>query len=107
MLVIASAITWSAGTGPANNSQALLDQLIFYTDINGKSCSTTDTTYKYGPYLNDQRIPVNPFSGFNNVIISTNGELGLTSARVDGEGGWIYDVNTGQIIADDAAHDDL
>lgn len=97
----------SAGTGPANKAQALLDQLIFYTDIIGKSCSTTDTTYQYGPYLNDQRIPVNPFSGSNNVIISTVGELGLTSTRVDGKGGWIYDVFTGQIIADDAAYDDL
>lgn len=97
----------SAGTGPANKAQALSDQLIFFTDIQGDSCSTKDTTYKYGPYLNDQEIPINPFSGSNTVIISTDGELGLASARVDGLGGWIYDVFTGQLITDDAAYDDL
>lgn len=97
----------SAGTGPANQAQALSDQLSFYTSIEGKSCSTTDTTHRYGPYLNDQQIPINPFSGSNNVVISTDGELGLISTRVDGLGGWIYDVKTGEIIVDDAAYNDL
>lgn len=97
----------SAGTGPPNEAQALSDQLGFYTNLDGQSCSTRDTIFKYGPYLRDQLIPTNPFSGSNNVIISTTGELGLTSARVDGLGGWIYDVESGQFIADDAAYDDL
>lgn len=97
----------SAGTGNPNKTQSLSDQLGFYTNLIGNSCSTRDSTYKYGPYLRDQQIPANPFSESNNVIISIGGELGLTSARVDGQGGWIYDVRTGQFITDDTAYDDL
>lgn len=97
----------STGIGVANSGQSLQEQLSYYTNENGRTCSTRDSIYKYGPYLREQQIPANPFSGSNNVDISTDGELGLTSARVDGLGGWIYDVQTGQIIVDDATYDDL
>lgn len=97
----------SAGTGGVHSMQSLQDQLGFYTKINGRTCSTSDATFKFGPYLRDQHIPPNPLSGSNTVVISTAGELGLTSARIDGQGGWIYDTNTGQFIADDANFDDL
>ena len=96
----------SAGIGAPNTAQALAEQLSYYTNPEGQTCSTRDTSFKYGPYLRDQQIPANPLSGSNIVNISTNGELGLKSARVDGLGGWLYDVETGQFSVDDAAYND-
>ena len=97
----------SGGSGLVNSANALRDQLTMYTDPNGLACSTTDSTYRFGPYLRESQIPANPFSNSNAVIISTSGELGLTSARVDGLGGWLYDVWTGEFVVDDAAYSDL
>ncbi len=81
-----------AGTGLVNSEQALVDQLTRFTDANGRSCTTDDATFRNGPYLRDQTLPENPFSGSDSVVISTTGELGLSSSRVDGRGGWKYDV---------------
>ena len=97
----------SAGTGLVNSANALRDQLAFYTDPNGISCSTRDATFRYGPYRRGREIPPNPLSGSNAVVISTTGELGLESARIDGQGGWLFDVWTGEFIVDDAAYDHL
>ena len=97
----------AAGSGLVNSGGALSDQLTRYTDINGRSCSTRDNTFRFGPYLREDAIPPNPMSGSNTVAISTAGDLNLTSARVDGQGGWLFDVWSGKLVADDPNFDHL
>lgn len=85
----------SAGTGISFPDQALIDQLIYYSDSKGATCTVRDNTYRFGPYLREQRIPPNPLSGSNEVDFINIGKLGLTSGRIDGLGGWRYDGKTG------------
>ena len=92
------------GTGPMQTEQAFLDQMSKYTDMNGKSCTKSDTNFKYGPYLKKATLPDNPMTTSNTVLISTAGSLGMTSAVTNG--GWKYDTITGQFIVDHSDYDD-
>ena len=99
--------TGTAGTGAARSAAAFASQLTMYTNAAGQACSTTDSTYKYGPYikataLGTAGIPKNPITNANAVIFpATSGNLTLTSANAAGTGGWLYDELTGKFIADD------
>lgn len=94
----------AAGTGAINTAQAFMDQLTRYTNTAGQSCTTKDTTFKYGPYLKKDALPNNPISEISTLAISTTGALGMTGAAT--AAGWKFDNITGQFIADDAAYDD-
>ncbi len=92
------------GTGPMETEQAFLDQMSKYTDINGESCTKSDTDFKYGPYLTKATLPDNPMTTSHTILISTAGTLGMTSAVTNG--GWKYDTITGQFIVDHSRYDD-
>lgn len=94
----------ATGTGAADTEAAFLDQLAFYSDTNGESCTKTDSDFKYGPYLKKRAMPDNPFTGTSTVAISTDGALGMASTVTNG--GWKYDTITGQFIADHTSYDD-
>lgn len=95
----------SAGTGTINTPQAFVDQLTRYTNNSGQSCTTTNTTFKFGPYLKKDTLPENPITGSNTLVISTAGELGMTGDATPG--GWKFDTITGQLIANDQTYDHL
>ena len=95
----------TAGTGAADSQQAFIDQLTRYTNLAGQSCTTTDATFKYGPYLKKDTMPPNPVTDNATVAISTTGALGMTGAVAPGAG-WKFDNKTGQFIADHADYDD-
>ena len=84
--------------------QAFLDQMSKYTDVNGESCTKSDTSFKYGPYLKKGTLPDDPMTTVNTVLISTAGALGMTSSVTNG--GWKYDTLTGEFIADHSGYDD-
>ncbi len=95
------------GTGAARTKEAFASQLTMYTNAAGQACSTTDSTFKYGPYLKTTKtgtagLPKNPITGVNTVTFpTTSGDLSLTSSNSAGTGGWLYDEVTGKFIADD------
>ena len=98
--------TKGTGTGVtgAQAVQAFLDQLSMYTNGDGKACSVSDTTYKFGPYLKKNTLPDNPITSVSTLVIETSGDLNMTGDVT--AAGWKYDVKTGKFIANDTAYDD-
>jgi len=103
------ACTGTAGSGVAEDRQALVDQLTRYTNANGQSCSRPDGgSYPFGPYVDENDIPANPITGSNAIEIvgaaaGTAGDLGMVGT---GAGlGWKYDVTSGKFIANDTNTD--
>jgi general secretion pathway protein G len=98
--------TKGTGTGVSGTqaAQAFLDQLSMYTDGDGKACSISDATYKFGPYLKKNTLPNNPITSVSTLVIETAGDLNMTGDAT--AAGWKYDVKTGKFIANDTAYDD-
>ena len=94
----------TTGIGALHTDDAFLDQLAFYTDVNGESCTKSDSAFKYGPYMKKRSLPNNPITETAVLDLVFDGELGITSSITTG--GWKYDSVTGQFIADDSAYDD-
>ncbi|MFK8067959.1 MAG: type II secretion system protein [Gammaproteobacteria bacterium] len=99
----------TAGSGAADTTAAFASQLTMYSNAAGQTCTTTDATFKYGPYLRTATtgvagIPKNPVTDANTVAVSTTGSLALTSSVTTG--GWKFDNIVGKIIADHSAYDD-
>lgn len=91
-------------SGAANNGQ-FVDQLLMYTDADGKTSATRDATHIFRPYLRAP-FPTNPMSKLNNVHVKA------TSADPDpsaGSVGWLTVLSTGAfgIFATDAELNDL
>ena len=94
----------TAGTGTGGDAQTFLDQMSLYTDAEGKACSTTDATFKYGPYLKKNKMPVNPITKSSVLDVVSTGNLVMAGS--DPAAGWKFDVLTGKFIADDAVNTD-
>jgi len=90
-------------SGHATNAEWLVDQLTLYTDVDGEAVAAKDATHKYGPYIK-KGIPVNPFNDLNTVDVD-DAQTDLTLAVPDGGEGWKFYTQTGQLFADDGAHD--
>jgi prepilin-type N-terminal cleavage/methylation domain-containing protein len=91
------------GTGTGGDDQTFLDQLSMYTDNEGKACSTTDATYKYGPYLKKATLSANPITDVSTLVVVGTGNLAMVG---DGAaGGWKYDYLSGKYIANDTNTD--
>ena len=92
-----------AGTGAANNPQALIDQLTQSTNLSGQSCTVTangpTVGFKYGPYLR-RSIPAEPLSSISTVTMNSPAGTAITPGTA---GGWSYDSVTGQFIANNNA----
>lgn len=95
----------AAGGGGINSEQALIDQLTRYTNAAGQSCTTTDATFRFGPYIKKDALPENPITTVATTAISTTGALGMIGDAP--AAGWKIDVVTGQFIANDQAYDHL
>lgn len=103
----AGCATGTKGVGAADTEAAFTEQLTLYTDLNGGACSIADATFKFGPYLKtaDNSLPQNAVTENNAVVISTTGDLAMTSAQTPGAG-WKYDTVSGKFIADDVDYAD-
>jgi prepilin-type N-terminal cleavage/methylation domain-containing protein len=89
----------TASTAAVDTAQAFLDQLSMYTDATGKACSTTDSTFKYGPYLKKATLPANPVTGISTLVVVNTGNLALAGSATPA--GWRFDNKVGKFIADD------
>lgn len=109
---VPSACDGTPGTGDATSAKAeetFLDQMAFYTKINGEACTkATDTSgdidFNLGPYLQKRELPPNPFTGSNALVVSDDGDLNMSSSSTTG--GWKYDRVTGKFIADHTDYDE-
>ncbi len=94
------------GTGAADSEAALLSQLTMYTNATGQACSTSDATYKFGPYLK-KTLPADPIGGtVATVAVISAGDLTMGASATPGPGGWRYDTKTGKFIVNLAAYQD-
>jgi hypothetical protein len=79
--------------------------MTLYTNVKGEAVAVKDAAHKYGPYIK-KGIPANPFDDSSTVVVD-NTEVDLTAAAPDGTGGWMFFTKTGQVFANDGAHDTL
>ena len=91
----------AAGTGAVNTAQAFIDQLTNYSDALGRTCSGADPTTKLGPYFR-KGVPPDSITNSAALVIAT---AGTPLAPAAATGGWIYDVNSGQIVMNSNALD--
>lgn len=96
--------TGAAPVATVGSAVTVIEQLSMYTDKDGKACSTTDTTYKYGPYMKKASLPPNPITKLNTLDVVAVGNL--TMAGANPAKGWKFDVITGKFIADDSENSD-
>lgn len=103
----------TAGTGTiasaATRATSMAEQLTMFTNAAGQTCTTTDATFKYGPYLKTAgygptAMPKNPITDANGINVVTTGNLILVSASTTG--GWLFDTTAGKFLADHSAYDD-
>ena len=94
------------GTGLADSKDAFLDQLSYYSNAAGQTCTARGdlNEFPYGPYIQKREIPLNAITNSKVLAISTGGVLGMVSTENPGLG-WKYDNITGQFIADDVTKD--
>ena len=94
----------TTGGGAINTAQAVLEQLSLYTDGDGAACSLADATFKYGPYIKKPTLENEPFGETNVLEVVSAGDLDMGATTGD-PGGFKYDVKTGKIIINIAAHE--
>ncbi len=99
----------TAGTGLLNTQLAFEEQLTFYSNAAGQTCSIADSPaggiveYPFGPYIKGD-LPVNPVTNVGIVTIVTTGDLAMPAALASG--GWRFDTTSGKFIADDTVGTD-
>lgn len=100
----AAGCTGTTGTGK-KGADALFDQMLLYSDVNGKTCSIGDATFKYGPYLR-KGFPNDSITGkggaATEVVVTHDGAQVTPGAAT---GGWSYDSKTGRIMMNSNAKD--
>jgi prepilin-type N-terminal cleavage/methylation domain-containing protein len=86
------------GTGAAGSEAAMVNQLIMFSDVDGKVSDSKDTTYKYGPYVRAGMppLPVGANRGSRTVKLDDSAP---PAVDISGGYGWIYNQDTGEIIA--------
>ena len=89
------------GSAGPNTEQSFINQLTRYTDDQGKSNDTKDTTNNiiYGPYLRKgvPSMPVGTNHGKSSIKIDTTNSPPVVT--VSSGDGWVYNPKTGDIIA--------
>ena len=98
------------GKGPDGARKSFAEQLTMFTNRAGQACSTADTEFRFGPYIQstafgEKGMPANPITGKNKVNVQSTGNLDLSSSS--NKGGWKYDRVSGKIIVDHEDYDDL
>jgi len=104
--LVSAADGTTASADAAAAALAFMAQLTMYTDEDGVTATSKDTTtYKYGPYLKEG-LPSNPYNDDNTVVCDLTNDI---SAKTNSgtEKGWKFYVNTGVLLSDDGAHDGL
>lgn len=89
----------SDGKNAARSPEAFVNQLTMFTDVHGNVAELRDAKHHFGPYIHDDLPPISTgeFAGSNSVRIT------LANPHPDtvslGGFGWVYNPNTGVIVA--------
>lgn len=85
------------GTNAGGTEEAFRSQLLKYTDVNGMAKSTPDNRFRFGPYLRNgfPAMKIGPKAGSADVFFDT----GVLDYLPGQDEGWIYNLDTGEIIA--------
>lgn len=91
------------GGGGAHSAAAFVSQLTQFSDASGEVSATKTAQHIYGPYLRTiPGVPVGPNKGVSVVAIDT---VNTPPLATGGAEGWVYNPNSGAIIANtDAAN---
>ena len=106
---VSACATGTAGTGLLNTEEALKEQLTYYSNAAGQTCTNADdpaggvVEYPFGPYIKGN-LSVNPVTNVGTVTIVTTGDLAMPAAIASG--GWRFDTTSGKFIADDTVGTD-
>jgi len=98
----------NAGAGAIDTQVAVQEQLQFYSNAAGQTCTIADVPaggvveFPFGPYVKGL-IPSNPVTSVGTMTIVTTGNLAMVGAGA--AGGWRYDTTSGKYIADDTNTD--
>jgi len=97
------------GNDVINQGQAgtsLSRQLTKYSEVTGNVSVTKTVAAKYGPYITGGSLPTNPFNDMDTVICDIT-TTDITVRTSDGGSGWKFYTQTGVLMANDGAHDDI
>ncbi|MGB5472530.1 MAG: prepilin-type N-terminal cleavage/methylation domain-containing protein [Gammaproteobacteria bacterium] len=96
----------TAGAGLIDTGTAFEEQLKYYSNAAGQTCSIRDVPaggvveFPFGPYIKGD-VPANPVTGIATIAIETTGNLAMTAPAATSQG-WRYDTTSGKFIADDS-----
>ena len=92
-------------TVTADNPAAFINQLLYYTDRNGKVSLVQDPLYPYGPYL--ESMPDNPLaaSGASADAAAVSTDTGTVTADASPTTGWKYSKINGKLIANESTYE--
>lgn len=100
----AACVSGTAGDGLIDTEAAFLQQLSYYTDADGASCTQKNgTAFSFGPYLKKTELPSNPVTTVSTLLVVTDGDLNLTGSAA--AQGWRFDNASGKFIANDTSND--
>lgn len=86
------------GGGAAGTEAAFLSQLLTFSDTDGTVSDTRDATYRYGPYLRGGMPPLPVGTNRGSRTVKVDNTL-APAVDIAGGYGWIYNQDTGEIIA--------
>ncbi len=96
-----------SGKKPSDPAKAFVDQMLLYSDANGKTRSTKSGSYKFGPYIQSRSgflaSPVGKKAGNNEVLV--NASKTRLTASADEAQAWKYSYQTGEFICNDPSPD--
>lgn len=90
-----------AGTGAVGTVEAMQQQLQFFSNAAGQTCSVAAAGFRFGPYL-PRGMPLEPFS--NSAVVAFTNDANAIAAAANGLG-WAYNAGTGQFIKNNSAND--
>lgn len=93
-----SGCTETSSKATGGDQATFVDQLAWYTDSDGLTCSKKEGNFIYGPYLKRRAMPKNPISGIAAVNVVNDGNLNMSATKTD-QFGWKFDTITGKFIA--------
>jgi general secretion pathway protein G len=94
------------GSYPGPTAANFEQQLLRYTDATNAVSSTKTASAKYGPYIKGNALPTNPFNELSTVTVDAT-TADITARTSDGSTGWKFYYQTGVLMANDGAHDNL
>ena len=99
----------TAGTGAAESPEAVFEQLAYYSNANGQTCTLpVGGNFPYGPYIRESAMPANTVTGVSTIAVVGAGDAAAGDLAMGGNAagqGWKFDVVSGKLIVNDTSND--